>query len=78
MARFVVDLGEVKLTAEQHSAIAGAIQGAVLAQLGHLKVATTENRLISKTGGGWAGMIMVKSIAEIEPIEKRVESFTHG
>ena len=33
MSRFVVDLGGVKLSEEQHDAIASAIQGTVLAQL---------------------------------------------
>jgi hypothetical protein len=36
MARFVVDLGDVKLSSEQHTAIASAIHGAVLPHLAKL------------------------------------------
>ena len=33
MARFVVDLGDHRMTADQHQAMAAAIHGAVLAQV---------------------------------------------
>lgn len=56
MARFVVDLGNVKLSEDQHQEIAAAIQGTVLAHLARNHRAP-ENLEMSFDRPRFAGMI---------------------
>ncbi len=63
-ARFMVDLGDLKLSAAQQKEIAHAIQGAVLQKLAH-HLPTRPHIDLAKAPGreGWAGM-MVDTTAE--------------
>ena len=54
MTRFVVDLGDVALSKEAHSAIAGDIQKLVL---GHLAGLRFEQPFITKFPRDWYGLI---------------------
>ena len=63
-ARFMVDLGDLKLSAAQQKEIANAIQGAVLQKLAHHLPSRPHIDLAKGPGhGGWAGA-MVSTTAE--------------
>ena len=74
MNDFVVRIDNTKLNAKQSAAIAAAIQGAVLQQLGHLDLAhaTTEHAAIPGGGlgsiisqPGWRG-IWIRSLRDLQ------------
>ncbi|MBN8892859.1 MAG: hypothetical protein ABS99_06925 [Acetobacteraceae bacterium SCN 69-10] len=56
MARFVVDLGDVKLTDEEHNAMAGAIHSAVIGQLAKVSDSSvhTATKTLHRAGMGFA------------------------
>jgi hypothetical protein len=76
MTRFVVDLGNFKLSSAQKDAISADIQGAVLAHLGKTG---GNDAALSKFAGlippGWRGLILREHIAELEAANKQVGAF---
>lgn len=57
MNDFVVRIDTTKLNAKQAAAIAGAIQGAVLAQLGELDLAHGAEHAAATGGGGFGSIV---------------------
>jgi len=70
-ARFMVDLGDLKLSAAQQKEIAKAIQGAVLQKLAHHLPSRPHMDLAKAPGhGGWAGMMVARSPGQLENLKK--------
>jgi hypothetical protein len=84
MSRFVIDLGNMRLTEAQKDAIAGAIQQAVLAQLAShpaaAGAATTASAPSSNYGLipiKWRGQVWRPSIPELQQAENQIENFAN-
>jgi len=71
-ARFMVDLGNLKLSPAQQKEIAQAIQGAVLQKLSH-HLPTRPHIDLAKAPGreGWAGMMVDTSGEGLEKLKKK-------
>jgi hypothetical protein len=71
-ARFMVDLGDLKLSAAQQKEIAHAIQGAVLQKLAH-HLPTRPHIDLAKAPGreGWAGAMIATTAAGLEKLKKK-------
>jgi hypothetical protein len=70
-ARFLVDLGDVKLSGKQQKEIAQAIQGAVLHKLAHHLAGRPHIDLAKAPGsGGWAGMMLHTKPEGLEKLKK--------
>lgn len=69
MARFVVDLGDVKLPKEKEMAIAHSIQRAALAELAGLPL---PGPFVSHFPRDWLGFILRKELGALEAAEKQI------
>jgi hypothetical protein len=84
MSRFVVDLGNLRLTDAQKDAIAGAIQQAVLAQLASHPAGTGAAAASAALSGNyglipihWRGVVYRPTIPELDQAEKQIGSFAN-
>jgi hypothetical protein len=71
-ARFLVDLGSLKLSPARQKEIAHAIQGAVLQKLAH-HMPTRPHIDLAKAPGreGWAGMMVDTTAEGLEKLKKK-------
>jgi hypothetical protein len=69
--RFLVDLGDLKLSAAQQKDIAFAIQGVVMQKLAHHFHSRPHIDLAKAPGhGGWAGAMMASSASGLAKLKK--------
>jgi hypothetical protein len=89
MSRFVVDLGNMKLTEADRDAIASAIQQAVLAQLAAHHAAPAARAAQAATAASpspnyvlnpikWRGQIWRPLIDQLQQAENQIESFANA
>ena len=84
MTRFVVDLGNMRLSDAQKDAIAGAVQQAVLTQLASHPAGTGAATPAAAVSGNyglipikWRGLIYRPQFGELGPAENQIESFAN-
>jgi hypothetical protein len=84
MARFVVDLGNMRLSDAQRNAIAGAIQQAVLMQLAPHTAATGAAAPAAAGSGNyglfpikWLGLIYRPQLGQLGQAENDIEPFAN-
>jgi hypothetical protein len=84
VSRFVVDLGNLRLSDAQKDAIAGAIQQAVLAQLASHPAATGGATAAAAFSGHyglipvqWRGMIYRQTLPQLDQGEKQIANFAN-
>jgi hypothetical protein len=84
MSRFIVDLGNMRLTDAQKDTIAGAIQQAVLAHLASHHAAAGAATAASALSGNyslipikWRGQIWRPTIAELGQAEDQIAAFAN-
>lgn len=75
MARFVVDLGDVKISKDKEAAIAHAIQKAALSELADLPL---PGPFVSHFPREWLGFILRKEIGALEAAEKQIGQAVAG
>jgi hypothetical protein len=69
--RFLVDLGDLKLSPAQQKEIASAIQGVVMQKLAHHFHSRPHIDLAKAPGqGGWAGAMMASSASGLAKLKK--------
>lgn len=69
MPRFVIDLGDIEMSKDQESRLAGSLQKTALGALADLKF---EQPFISRFPHDWYGLIMRKDIDRIFDADKLV------
>ena len=70
-ARFMVDLGDLKMTAAQQKEMAHAIQAVVLQKLAHRLHTRPHMDLAKAPGrGGWAGAMIASSETSLAKLKK--------